>query len=327
MTVLVTGAAGFIGRHLCERLLREGREVVGVDDLNPYYDPNLKHARLIGLQASPNFRFERLDIADAERFQRLAGTIRPNVIAHLAAQAGVRASISNPFAYAHSNLNGHLSVLQAARNVESVRRLVYASSSSVYGASTRLPFREDDPCDSPVSLYAATKRADELMSESYARLYGKEHVGLRFFTVYGPMGRPDMAYWTFAEAILEGRPIRLFNHGAMRRDFTYVDDAIEAVVRVLDSDLIFGPTPHRLLNVGAGAPMDLEAFVRAIEKAAGRPAVVERAPMQPGDMVETFADVQALRDAVGYAPKTPMTDGAAHFVAWLRGWREARGAA
>lgn len=327
MTILVTGAAGFIGRHLCERLLQEGREVVGVDDLNTYYDPALKHARLTGLQTWPSFRFERLDIADAAQLQKLTATIRPTVIAHLAAQAGVRASISNPFAYAHSNLHGHLSVLEAARNVESVRRLVYASSSSVYGASTRLPFREDDPCESPVSLYAATKRADELMCESYARLYGKEHVGLRFFTVYGPMGRPDMAYWTFAESILEGRPIRLFNHGAMRRDFTYVDDAIEAVMRILDADLDFGPIRHRVLNVGAGAPMDLEAFVRAIEAAAGKRAIVERAPMQPGDMVETFADVQALRDAIGYAPKTLMTDGAAHFVAWLRGWRETRGAA
>ncbi len=319
MKLLVTGAAGFIGMHSCKRLLEAGHDVLGIDDLNPYYDPALKRARLEQLRPHPRFEFRKLDIADEKAMAALFATVRFEAVLHLAAQVGVRYSLENPMAYVSSNVAGFLNVLEGCRKA-GIAHLCYASSSSVYGANAELPFREDQRVDSPVSLYAATKRANELMAESYGRLYGIPCTGLRFFTVYGPWGRPDMAPFLFARAILEETPIRLFNGGNMGRDFTYVDDVVDAVVRLLER-------PHpgsgeggkaRLFNVGLGSMVNLMDFVRAIEREAGRKARIELAPMQAGDVRETWASTERLRAAIGYAPATPLQAGVARLVAWVR---------
>jgi len=318
MTILVTGAAGFIGFHAAARLARAGERVVGVDSLTEYYDVGLKQARLAELAALPGFSFERLDIADAPALRALVEREQPSRIIHLAAQAGVRYSIENPFAYAHSNLTGHLSVLEAARALgDGLHHLVYASSSSVYGERGGV-FREEDAGD-PVSLYAATKRADEAMSAAYAHLYGIPATGLRFFTVYGPWGRPDMAYWRFADAMLDGRTIPLFNHGRNERDFTYIDDVAEPVVKVaLD-------TPERgrsrIYNIGGSRPVTTIALVEALERVLGVSARTEMLPPQPGDVTHTCADVTRLQADYGCAPDTTLEDGVARFASWFRDWR------
>lgn len=322
MKTLVTGAAGFIGMHVAEALLRRGEFVVGVDNLNSYYDPQLKHDRLARLQRDARFRFECLDMADREGMQTLLANGGFGRVVHLAAQAGVRQSISDPHAYADSNLEGFLNILEGCRRAQ-VQRLVYASSSSVYGGSTKLPFSEDDPVDHPVSLYAATKKANELMAHAYSHLYRIPAVGLRFFTVYGPWGRPDMAYYLFTRAILEGKPIDVFNHGRMQRDFTYIDDVVEAVVQLLDRGPVVaaGAAPHEVFNVGNHEPVELAEFVATIERALGRKATICNLPMQPGDVPVTFADNRRLRDAVGFTPSTPLAAGIERFVDWYRAYR------
>jgi UDP-glucuronate 4-epimerase len=323
--LLVTGAAGFIGMHAAKALLERGHEVLGLDSLNAYYDPALKRARLEQLRPYPKFGFEKLDIADAPALEALFAAHPFDCVLHLAAQAGVRFSLENPMAYVTSNVAGFLNILEGCRKAKTAH-LVYASSSSVYGANTELPFREEQRVDRPVSLYAATKRAGELMAQSYSQLYGIPCTGLRLFTVYGPWGRPDMAFFSFTRAILEGKPIRVFNSGNMQRDFTYIDDIVEAMVRIAER-----PHPgaaaadrHRLLNVGYGAAVNLLDFVHAIERAAGRKAVIELAPMQPGDVEATWASTERLRAETGYAPATPLEEGIARFVAWYRSYYAGR---
>lgn len=321
---LVTGAAGFIGSHVASRLLDRGDEVLGLDNVNDYYDVRLKEARLARLEGRPGFRFVRGDIADREAMAALFARERFPVVVHLAAQAGVRYSIENPHAYVDSNLVGFVNVLEGCRH-NGVGHLVYASSSSVYGANTSLPFRVGDPVDRPVSLYAATKRANELMAYTYAHLYALPSTGLRFFTVYGPWGRPDMAPILFTRAILAGEPIKVFNHGAMRRDFTYVDDIVEAVVRVSDRPPAVTPggpsaPPQRVYNVGNNQSVALTDFIASIEKALGVTAQRTLLPMQPGDVHETYADVEDLTRDVGFSPSTPLDEGVARFVAWYRGF-------
>jgi UDP-glucuronate 4-epimerase len=316
LKLLVTGAAGFIGMHASRRLLERGHEVLGIDSLNAYYDPALKRARLEQLRPLRGFAFEQLDIADEKAMAALFAAGRFDAVLHLAAQAGVRYSLENPMAYVTSNVAGFLNVVEGCRRA-GVAHLCYASSSSVYGANTQMPFREEDRVDQPVSLYAATKRANELMAETYGRLHGLACTGLRFFTVYGPWGRPDMALFAFTRAILEGRPLRLFNGGDMLRDFTYVDDVVEAVVALLERPHPRAPLA-RLFNIGHGAPVKLTDFVRAIERALGRSARVELAPMQPGDVPATYASTEKLRAEIGYAPATPVETGVERFVAWYR---------
>ena len=315
MKLLVTGAAGFIGMHSCLRLLERGHEVLGIDNLNAYYDPALKAARLERLRAHRSFSFEKLDIADADGMAALFRSRAFDLVLHLAAQAGVRYSLENPMAYVTSNVAGFVNVLEGCRAAK-IAHLVYASSSSVYGANTGMPFREADRVDSPVSLYAATKRANELMAESYGRLYGLACTGLRFFTVYGPWGRPDMALFLFTRAILEGKPIRVFNGGDMLRDFTYIDDIAEAVVKLVEKPHPGGTA--RLFNIGHGSPVNLMDFVRAVERALGQKAQIELAPMQPGDVPATYASTEKLRAEIGYAPATPVEEGVERFVAWYR---------
>ena len=330
MKVLVTGAAGFIGMATALRLLERGDEVVGVDNLNDYYDDNLKLARLQRLQPHANFRFIRLDVADRAGMQALFQAEGFERVVHLAAQAGVRYSLLNPAAYIDSNLVGFGNVLEGCRHTH-VQHLVYASSSSVYGGNLRMPFSESDGVDHPVSLYAATKKANELMAHTYSHLYRLPTTGLRFFTVYGPWGRPDMAPILFTKAILENRPIDVFNHGQMRRDFTYVDDIVEGVVRVLDRtatpDPDFDPlspdpgrsrAPYRVFNIGNHEPVPLLEFIDCIEQAVGRQAVQRMRPMQDGDVPATYADVEALQAWVGFAPRTSLREGVARFVAWYR---------
>jgi len=317
--LLVTGAAGFIGMHSCLRLLGRGHDVYGIDSLNAYYDPALKRARLEQLRPSPKFAFEKLDIADAAALAAVFEAQRFDAVLHLAAQAGVRYSLENPQAYVSSNLAGFLNILEGCRKAK-IAHLCYASSSSVYGANTELPFREEHRVDNPVSLYAATKRANELMAHSYSDLYGMLCTGLRFFTVYGPWGRPDMALFLFTRAILEGKPIRVFNGGDMLRDFTYIDDIVDAVTTIVER-------PHpgaqagaksRLFNIGHGSPVKLMDFLHAIERALGRKAQIELAPMQPGDVRATFASTDRLRAEVGYAPGTPIDIGVERFITWYR---------
>ncbi|WP_315919330.1 NAD-dependent epimerase/dehydratase family protein [Mesorhizobium sp. SP-1A] len=321
MPVLVTGAAGFIGSHVCQRLLERGDEVIGVDNLNAYYDPSLKRARLARLQGKPGFSFHELDIGEEgalERFARL-GVAR---VVHLAAQAGVRYSLEAPRAYIRSNVVGHLEVLEFCRNLPACEHLVYASSSSVYGGNTKVPFSEEDRVDRPVSLYAATKKADELISHTYAHLYGIPQTGLRFFTVYGPWGRPDMAYWLFTEAMLAGRPIRVFNNGEMWRDFTYVDDVVEAVLAVLDRPPSGLTPPARVYNVGNNRPVRLGDFIAVLERLLGVEAVRAYEPMQPGDVERTYADLTAIKRDFGFSPRTSIEEGLKRFVDWYRGdWR------
>ncbi len=322
--VLVTGAAGFIGFHAAARLLGDGMAVHGIDDLNAYYDPRLKEARLAELRRQEGFSFERLDIADHDALAKSFASFRPDVVIHLAAQAGVRHSVQHPFAYSRANLDGFLSVLEACR-AATVRHLLYASSSSVYGSNAKVPFSEADPVEHPVSLYAATKRANEMMAEAYAHLYAIPMSGLRFFSVYGPWGRPDMAYYSFAEAIVAGRPIELYNGGRMSRDFTYVGDVAEAIVRLVPRPpVVRAPNAqnpaarHTIYNVGNHEAVSLGDFVTAIETALGKTADKRFGPMQPGDVPATFADVSRLQAAVGYAPQTPLNEGIARFAEWFR---------
>lgn len=330
--VLLTGAAGFVGLHVAEALLAQGITVLGIDSLNAYYDPALKQARLDRLTPRNGFSFEQLDIADYDGLQAAFARFRPDAVIHLAAQAGVRYSIEQPRAYSAANLDGFLSVLEACRYYP-VRHLIYASSSSVYGANAKVPFSEHDNADHPVSLYAATKRANELMAHSYAHLYGIPATGLRFFTVYGPWGRPDMAYFKFTKAILEGRPIDVYAESEMSRDFTYIDDVSEAIVRLVDCppepspgfdpskpDPATAAAPSRIYNIGNHTPVRLDRFISVIEEACGRTAIKRHLPMQPGDVVATYADVSALAARVGFSPSTSIEDGIARFVAWYRGF-------
>jgi UDP-glucuronate 4-epimerase len=331
-SILVTGAAGFIGFHVTQRLLETGHEVFGLDNLNDYYDPGLKQDRLALLCRQEHFRFERLDLADRDGMARLFAKERFPYIIHLAAQAGVRYSLGNPHAYVDSNLTGFVNILEGARH-GGCRHLIYASSSSVYGANTRLPFRTSDIVDHPISLYAATKKANELMAHTYAHLFGLPSTGLRFFTVYGPWGRPDMAMWLFVKAILSGEPIKLFNHGRMRRDFTYVDDIVEAIVRLIRTvpkgnpnwsgdapDPATSYAPWRIYNIGNSSPVELMYVVGLLEAATGKSAVKEFEPMQPGDVPATYADVDDLVATVDFRPRTAIEDGVASFVGWYRGY-------
>ena len=332
MKVLVTGCAGFIGMHVAERLLARGDEVTGLDNVNAYYDPALKEARLARLLPNPRFRFERLDLAERDGIARLFALGRFQRVVHLAAQAGVRYSLQHPHAYTDSNITGFLTVLEGCRH-NACEHLVFASSSSVYGANRKLPFSEHDTTDHPVSLYAATKKANELMAHTYSHLYGLPTTGLRFFTVYGPWGRPDMSAFLFTRAILEGRPIDVFNHGAMERDFTYVDDIVEGVVRVLDRvaqgdpgadmtrpDPAVSAAPFRLYNIGNHSPVKLTVFIETLERALGKQAEKKLLPMQPGDVPATYADVADLQADVGFAPSTRLEDGIRKFVDWYRGY-------
>ena len=316
MKLLVTGAAGFIGMHACKRLLERGHEVFGIDNLNDYYDPALKRARLEQLRPFPKFAFEKLDIADAPALGAVFESGRFDAVLHLAAQAGVRYSLENPMAYVNSNVAGFLNILEGCRKLK-IPHLCYASSSSVYGANTEMPFREDHRVDQPVSMYAATKRANELMAHSYSELYGIRSTGLRFFTVYGPWGRPDMALFIFTRAILAGQPIRVFNGGDMRRDFTYIDDIAEAVTAIVERPHP-GTPKARLFNVGHGSPVKLMDFVHAVEHQLGKKARIEFAPMQPGDVQATYACTEKLRAEIGYAPSTTIETGVERFVAWYR---------
>jgi UDP-glucuronate 4-epimerase len=335
MTVLITGAAGFIGYHLSQRLLREGTPVVGFDNLNPYYDPNLKRARLAQLQATAQrtgtpFQLIEADLEDQAAVQQAFSAHQPRRVVNLAAQAGVRYSIENPSAYIQANLVGFGYILEGCRH-HGVEHLVYASSSSVYGGNTRMPFSEHQSVDHPVSLYAASKKANELMAHTYSHLYGLPATGLRFFTVYGPWGRPDMALFLFTKAMLEGRPIQVFNHGQMVRDFTYVDDIVESLVRLLNKPAAPDPTfdalqpnpatswaPHRVFNIGNSNPTPLMAYIEAVEQALGVTAEKELLPMQQGDVPATAAETTALEAWVGFKPNTPVQEGVARFVAWYR---------
>jgi UDP-glucuronate 4-epimerase len=318
--VLLTGAAGFVGSFVAHALLDQGIAVDGIDSLTPYYPVDLKRTRVARLEGKPRFRFHEVDVADHEALKALATSSKPDVVIHLAAQAGVRYSLENPFAYAHANLIGHLSVLETVRNLPNKPLLVYASSSSVYGANTKTPFSEDDRVDTPVSLYAATKRSGELISESYSRLYAMRQIGLRFFTVYGPWGRPDMAYWSFTKDILEGRPIRVFNNGNLERDFTYIDDIVSGVVSVALNPAPKGQPIHRIYNIGNNKPEKLMDFIRIVEKAAGRKAELIMEPMQPGDVMATYANIDALSRDYGFKPTTSLEEGIPRFVEWYRAY-------
>ena len=330
MKILLTGAAGFIGMHTALHLLARGDEVVGLDNLNTYYDPVLKSARLAQLQGKPGFRFHRLDIADRPALAALFAAEKPARVVHLAAQAGVRYAAENPAAYIDSNLVGFGNILEGCRHAK-VEHLVYASSSSVYGSDTAMPFREDRGAEHPLSLYAATKKANEAMAHSYAHLYGLPVTGLRFFTVYGPWGRPDMSLFSFTKKILAGEPIEVFNNGRHARDFTFVDDIVSGVVRTLDHVAAPDPdfdraaprpdtsaAPYRLYNIGNNQPVELMDFIATLEAALGKQAIKKMLPLQPGDVEKTYADTSALETAVGFRPATPIAQGVAKFVAWYR---------
>ena len=332
MRVLVTGAAGFIGFHVATRLLARGDAVIGLDNLNAYYDVGLKHARLARLSREAGFSFQKLDLTDRAGMDDLFARHRPERVIHLAAQAGVRHSLTDPHAYVESNLVGFLNVVEGCRATRTAH-LVYASSSSVYGANTTLPFSVRHNVDHPVSLYAASKKANELMAHTYSHLYGLPTTGLRFFTVYGPWGRPDMAPFVFTRAILAGEPIAVFNNGRMRRDFTYIDDIVEGVVRVLDSVARPNPdwsgqtpdpgssaAPYRLYNIGNNQPVELLDFIAVLEECLGRRAKKDFQPLQAGDVPETWADVDDLAQAVGFRPTTPLREGIARFVEWYRAY-------
>lgn len=332
--ILVTGAAGFIGFHVVRRLLAEGRDVVGLDNLNSYYDPTLKQARLNILRENPRFDFVQADLADRSSMGRLFEKNRFTVVIHLAAQAGVRYSLENPHAYVDANLEGFVNVLEGCRHHD-CKHLLFASSSSVYGANTKLPFSVQDNVDHPISLYAASKKANELMAHAYSHLYRIPATGLRFFTVYGPWGRPDMAMFIFAKAILEGTPIKLFNHGNMRRDFTYIDDVAAAVVRLMDRppqgnpnwsgdrpDPATSAAPWKIYNIGNNDPEELLHVVSLLEKEFGRTAIKEMLPMQPGDLPATYADVDDLARDIGFRPSTAIEDGIKRFAGWYRDYHK-----
>ncbi|MCX7157480.1 MAG: NAD-dependent epimerase [Rhodocyclales bacterium] len=332
MKVLLTGAAGFIGMHVCERLLARGDEVVGVDNLNDYYDVALKEARLARLTPNPRFSLSRLDIADRDGIAELFAKERPQRVINLAAQAGVRYSLQNPHAYVDSNVVGFVNILEGCRHT-GVEHFVYASSSSIYGGNERMPFSEHDNVDHPVSLYAATKKANELMAHTYSHLFALPTTGLRFFTVYGPWGRPDMALFLFTKAILEGRPIDVFNHGKMRRDFTYIDDVVEGVICVLDRAPQANPdfdkqvpdpatswAPYRVFNIGNHQPVELMAYIEALEQALGKQATKNFLPLQDGDVLATHADTAELTRVTGFSPETSVADGVRRFVDWYRSY-------
>lgn len=332
--VLVTGCAGFIGYHVTRRLLDLGHQVVGVDQMNAYYEVSLKEGRLALLERLEGFRFARADLEDQAEMERIFSEYNPYRVIHLAAQAGVRYSLEQPHAYTQSNITGFLNVLEGCRHLK-VGHLIYASSSSVYGANAKVPFHEDDGVDHPVSLYAATKKANELMAHTYSHLYGIPVTGLRFFTVYGPWGRPDMAYFLFTEAILKGQPIKVYNQGEMSRDFTYVDDVVEGIVRLLDRQPAGEPAwdatdprpstsyaPYRVYNIGNQEPVALLRMIKILEELLGKKAEKIMLPMQPGDVKSTFADVSALMREVGYQPSTRLEDGLASFVSWYKDYYE-----
>lgn len=331
--VLVTGAAGFVGFHVAKALLDEGRAVFGVDNLNDYYPVSLKRARLAQLEGHARFRFAPLDIADRDALFEFAANNPAPVVVHLAAQVGVRYSVENPTAYVNSNLVGFGNVLELCRQHQAAH-LIYASSSSVYGANTRTPFSTEHNVDHPVSLYAATKKANELMAHSYSHLYGLPTTGLRFFTVYGPWGRPDMAVYRFTDAIEKGQPIQVYNHGQMKRDFTYIDDIVQALLRLCRKPAQPDPTwssdapnpgtsnqPFRVYNIGNSQPVPLLEMIEQLEHCLGKRAIKQLAPLQPGDVLETSADVSALTRDTGFSPATPLATGLAHFVAWYRSYR------
>lgn len=328
--VLVTGAAGFIGFHTCQALLERGNRVIGIDNLNDYYDVTLKEARLSNLTGHPAFQFQKVDLADRNEIAKLFGSNKFDRVIHLGAQAGVRYSLENPFAYVDSNITGTLTILEGCRHHQ-VPHLVYASSSSVYGNNVKLPFAEGDSVDHPISLYAATKKSDELMAHTYSHLFGVPTTGLRFFTVYGPWGRPDMALFKFTQAILAGKPIDVYNQGIMKRDFTYVDDIVSAVVSVSDSIPCANPqwdtthpnpasssAPYRVFNIGNHQSVDLLHFISVLENAIGKKAIINLMPMQAGDVPNTYADIESLNKAVGYIPTTSIEVGVPRFVEWYR---------
>lgn len=332
MRILVTGAAGFIGFHLCQRLLARGDAVLGLDNLNSYYDVSLKQARLAQLHPLPGFKFIQADLADRPTIEHLFSSESFDIVIHLAAQAGVRYSLENPHTYVDSNLTGFMSILEGCRHT-SVKHLVFASSSSVYGANTTIPFSVHQNVDHPISLYAATKKANELMAHSYASLFNLPITGLRLFTVYGPWGRPDMAYFSFTKAILEGRPINIFNQGKMQRDFTYVDDIVEGIIRITDRPATANPAwsgsqpdpgtsfaPYRIYNIGNNKPVELLQFIEILEQQLGKTAQKNFQPMQAGDVPATFADIDELAAETGFRPATSLEDGIAHFVAWFRSY-------
>ena len=331
-TILVTGAAGFIGFHLSRRLLSDGHTVVGVDSVNDYYDVRVKQARLGELSAEPLFRFYQEDLVEGKRLREIFADEQPQTVVNLAAQAGVRYSLENPQAYVDSNIIGFVNILEACRH-HGVGHLVYASSSSVYGANTKMPFSEQDRVDHPISMYAATKRANELMAHTYSHLFGLPTTGLRFFTVYGPWGRPDMALFHFTKSILAGKPIDLYNHGKMRRNFTYVDDVVEGIVRLIDlpprpdpewntitGDPSRSSAPYKIYNVGNTEPVELTKFVALIEEQLGVKAIINPLPLQLGDVPTTFADVDDLMRDTGYRPRTSIETGIARFIEWYRGY-------
>ncbi|HMK36167.1 MAG TPA: NAD-dependent epimerase/dehydratase family protein [Desulfomonilaceae bacterium] len=311
-SILVTGSAGFIGFFVAKALLTTGNTVVGIDNFNPYYAPQLKRARWEILAHEKNFRAVEGDLADRKTVERLFSKYAPETVCHLAAQAGVRYSLRNPHAYQESNLQGFVNIMEAAR-LQAVNRFVYASSSSVYGGNTKMPYSEDDPVNTPVSLYAATKRANELMAYTYTHLWDLQTIGLRFFTVYGPWGRPDMAYWSFLEAILHDETIRVFNHGRNRRDFTYIDDVVQGVEAAL-----FSPAMGRfeIINLGHHEPVELMDFIETLEELSGKKAMKDMVAAQPGDVVATYADIEKARRLLGFSPTTSLKDGLQHFVKW-----------
>jgi len=330
--ILVTGAAGFIGMHVCERLLARGEEVIGLDNLNDYYEVSLKEARLARLTPHASFRFHKLDVADRPGMAELFAQEKPQRVIHLAAQAGVRYSLKNPHAYVDSNITGFVNVLEGCRHAD-VKHLVYASSSSVYGGNTKMPFSEHDNVDHPVSLYAATKKANELMAHTYSHLYGIPTTGLRFFTVYGPWGRPDMALFLFTKAILEGKSIDVFNNGHMQRDFTYIDDIVEGLLRVADKppaadagfdkanpDPATSWAPYRVFNIGNNSPVELMAYIDTLQQSLGKTAQINFLPLQDGDVPATNANVDALHAVTGFAPATTVKQGISNFVSWYRNY-------
>ncbi|WP_210366118.1 NAD-dependent epimerase [Bacillus sp. REN3] len=332
MAILVTGTAGFIGYHLTQRLLAEGYNVIGIDNKNDYYDVSLKDSRLSQFKGKKGFIFRELDLADRKGIEDLFKEYNFSTVINLAAQAGVRYSLKNPHAYIDSNLVGFTNILEGCRNFN-VKHLIYASSSSVYGANTKMPFSVHDNVDHPVSLYAATKKANELMAHTYSHLYGIPTTGLRFFTVYGPWGRPDMAYFSFTEKILKGEPIKVFNHGKMKRDFTYIDDIIEGIVRLIDKvpqpnnkwdkenpDPATSYAPYQIYNIGNNKPVELLEFINTLEDLLGKKAIMEFLPMQAGDVKATYADIEDLEKAVGYSPSTTIRDGLSNFVKWYKSY-------
>lgn len=319
MNILVTGGAGFIGYQATKALLARGHTVVAVDDLNDYYSPRLKQARLAELSSEKGWRFAKVDIADAAEFNDALSGEQFDLILHLAAQAGVRYAVDNPAAYTRSNLVGHQNVLEFARHHDRLQHLVYASSSSVYGNDTKAPFREDAPADKPLSYYGATKRSGELLSYSYASLYGLKQTGLRFFTVYGPFGRPDMAYWSFTDAILRASPIPVFGKGKLRRDFTYIDDIIDGIVAILEKPFAVEPSvvPHRVYNLGNHRPEEVLGLIQLIERATGRKAEINFVDGPPGDVIETYADIAHANRDFGFAPRISLAEGISRFVDWF----------